>query len=343
MTDADGSPSSSVHTLETSDIGTLPSTYAAYLRSFNPAEFDATIRALSAYYGPDDPVHVNRVINCRAFSWFAVNTLTGHVRVFSNACRSRWCWHCARARAARIAANVRAWTRTIIRPKLLTLTLKHTTAPLDEQLTALYGFFRKLRYRRKFAALCPGGVWFCQITKSADDEWHPHLHCVLDAEFIPHATIKKLWMDITHGSDIVDIRGMKSPDLAAAYVARYVARPANMADYTTDDQLQIIEAFNHRRLVGTWGTAKAADLTGKPEFNRSDWAYIGSWQQVTVDACSNPLLARAVRAWMDNSPLDPGEIPGLIPSEMEQNPHEIEPDPPPQQLVLFSTERRYSY
>ena len=332
----------SLDTLETTAIPPLPHDYAEYLRRSNPEEYYATIDALIAYHGSSTAPQIERLAKCRQHAWFAANIHTGDIRVMSNACRSRWCYHCSRARAGRIAVSTRAWTSGIARPKLLTLTLKHTSAPLAMQLDALYRFFRKLRSRRKFSRLVHGGIWFCQVTKTADEEWHPHLHCVLDAEYVPHPMIKALWEQITHGSTIVDIRTVTSPEKAANYVARYVARPANLADYETDDALEIIEAFEGRRLVGCWGTAREADLTGKATFEKSDWRYLGSWTSITAECYSQGWQQVIVHHWMRGEPVNVDWLQLITDTgDTIDESTDVEPEPPPQQLDLFEHAPRY--
>jgi hypothetical protein len=159
---------------------------------------------------------------------------------------------------------------------------------------------------------------------------------VLDSEFVPHARIKQWWSEVTHGSTIVDIRSIKSVHVATRYVARYVSRPANLHDYETDDAVEIIRAFASRRLVGTWGTAAEADLTGKKDWVRSDWVYLGSWLEITREVSAKPYASAVLYAWQSGHPVDPQWLESITPNEVEHNHgNEMEPDPMPKQLWLW--------
>jgi hypothetical protein len=165
---------------------------------------------------------------------------------------------------------------------------------------------------------------------------------VLDAEYIDHKRLKALWSEITHGSEIVDIRAIKSPEKAANYVARYVARPANLAEYETDDACEIVEAFTSRRLVGCWGTAREADLTGKANFEKSDWRYLGSWNEITARCYDQGWENVIVQHWLRGEPINVDWLQLITDTgDTVDETTEIEPEPPPKQLDLFEFAPRH--
>jgi hypothetical protein len=99
------------------------------------------------------------------------------------------------------------WLPTVTAPKFITLTLKHSPAPLSHQISTLYGCFRKLRKTKLLTKTVRGGIWFFQVKQSAADYlWHPHLHIVVDSPYIPKHQLSRAWLSITKTSQIVDIR-----------------------------------------------------------------------------------------------------------------------------------------
>ncbi|GAI69077.1 unnamed protein product, partial [marine sediment metagenome] len=220
----------SVHTEETSVQ--LPSrlSYGEELRLKYPNEWDATADAYSAWDSDDGGSRLDRLEECRAYAWFAIHETTGIVRVLSSACHLRWCPLCAEARARFLAHSVRAWYKSARAPKLLTLTLRHSDTPLQSQIDFLYECFRKLRRSKYISSRVRGGIWFFQIKWSKKTAaWHPHIHALIDADFIPQAQIKARWAKFTKGSDVVDIRACWSPDSAANHVGRYATRPGTLS------------------------------------------------------------------------------------------------------------------
>lgn len=324
------SSSSSVQTEETSDIAPVPGSYRTYLSHCDLDDYYACSETLQALHpDPDDPVQV-RFLNCRCYAWFVRHKETGQVRVHSNACRHRLCPFCSKAKATTISNNLFHWVKSLDRPKLLTLTLQHTNAPLDDQLDHLYTFFRRWRLRQPMKSHIKGGVWFVQLTRNDDKgQWHPHLHVVLDSAFLPHSTLAAAWKNVTHTSDILDIRAIKSPEKAASYVARYVSRPASYTKLDLQHRIEVHLAFEHRRMCGAFGTAHLAKLLARPKTNRHDWEQLGSYS-VVVGLAPTSYAARAIiAAWLDRNPLPPSISHASVDFAWDHPGWDTDPDPPP--------------
>jgi hypothetical protein len=200
--------------------------------------------------------------------------------------------------------NTAAWLKDKPHPKLLTLTLKHSDAPLDFQIKSLYGFFRKLRRTKLWKSLVMGGIWFFQLTRpTTTNQWHPHLHVLLSSDFIPVESLSELWQKITNSSFVVDIRAIWHPETAASHVARYVATPAVLSKLEMPDKIDVAKATKGLRLAGTFGNAKGVALTNQKVKGDQTLVKLGSWSQMLSWAQFDDNALRIVEAWQTDEPI----------------------------------------
>lgn len=272
--------------------------YGESLRLHYPNEWQATKEAYEAVDDLDLGDRVDRLRSCRSYSWFARHKVTGMVKVISSACKLRWCPLCAQSRANFLGHSVRTWYHTVRNPKLLTLTIKHTTLPLKEQINFLYRSFTKLRRSALLKKRLNGGVWFFQIKWSKrTDAWHPHIHALLDSGYIPHAELRQRWSKITKGSDIVDIRACYSAGSAANHVARYATRPGTLNSVPESNRLELLQTLHGRRIVGSWGTAKSVPLSPPKSEDKDDWTFLGTWREVNEQQQTSMEARQILFAW----------------------------------------------
>lgn len=230
------------------------------------------------------------------------------VRVMSSACHLRWCPLCAQARANFLGHSVRSWYETCQGPKLLTLTIRHSDIPLELQLNLLYDAFRTLRRCKYMTKRIRGGIWFFQIKWSKDtNQWHPHIHALIDSVFIPQAEIRTRWCKYTDGSTVVDIRGCWSPDSAANHVARYATRPGTLSSVPPCERLELLKTLHGRRIVGAWGSARPVPLAPPKCEDKDAWTYLGSWQEVARQSAYNVNAKAIILAWKTGLTV-PGDI-----------------------------------
>ena len=299
-------PSTSVHTVETTGKQQFPASYNAFLRVHCESEFNATLELYRRLDSTAGYHYTDRLFECRSRAWFARHEETGEVRVSSNQCRLRWCPLCARAKTNYLMTTVGSWLKFCDHPKFLTLTLKHSDAPLASHVNHLYQAFRQLRKAKLFKEFCTGGIWFFQIKKTkATNEWHPHLHCIITGKYIPQHKLSKLWLKVSHTSHIVDIRSVRDPKKVGDYVARYSARPCNLSDLSVGERMEVFFAMHGRRLVGTWGTARKLSLKPEPCPDAEKWENIGSWSVVTQQCYYSQAAKEIMKAWLTNNPLPP--------------------------------------
>lgn len=286
----------SVHTLPTSgrfpapprdiaDNAPPPPTPTELRRRHYCNEIPAVESAYTAYDIARGTDRFARFLDCRTIFRIFYDTAAETCFDVTNACGLRWCPLCAESRAAFLSHEVRAWYESALQPRLLTLTLRHNTSPLEDQLQLLTRAARKLRRAKFFTSAVRGGIWFLQVTWSdRTNAWHPHIHALIDARFIPHALLKARWAKVTGGSDIVHIKSCYSPGSAAHHVSRYATRPGTLSSVPDDRRLELVEALDGKRIVGTWGSAKVVSLVPRKTRDMDHCIELGTWDELHVKA-----------------------------------------------------------
>lgn len=296
----------SVHTEETGAPPSANDSYRAFRLSFNADEYHPTYQLYSHLDKTNGTDKCFDLTHCRTKAWFVRDRTTDRVTILSNACRLRWCPLCSQGRSNYLTNAITPWVTQLNKPKFLTLTLKHTDQPLTDQVTKLYQDFRLLRQHRQMKPYLRGGIWFFQVKFHPEtNQWHPHLHVVLDSHFIPQAWLSRLWLRITRSSNIVDIRCVYKPRTAASYVARYAARPADFRFIPPDRHLDLFTAMHGRKLVGKWGSASAVSLSPPKDPDLERYVKLGRWSTVLSMKDSNPVALSILRAWTTHQPIDP--------------------------------------
>lgn len=302
-------------------------------------------KAVLLYQLLDKVEHRERSWNlqdCRTRAWFIRHTETGQVSVVANHCGLRWCPLCAQARSNYIRHSLSEWLSHADHPKFLTLTLKHSSADLVNQVTRLYDSFRNLRRSKDFKKLVTGGVWFFQLCRNAQrGEWHPHLHCIVTGRYIPYQYLRKRWLEITGDSDVVDIRIITDPERVASEVARYASRPAQLSNFGMKLSLELYDTMHGRTLCGKWGRYTKVELSVKRNPDMKDWEKIGSWSVVTEYARTNAAAKKILEAYESREPLAEGislqTVDDFIDGDSVYKPDELTIDLPPPKKNLFDS------
>lgn len=292
-----GSPSL-VHTQQTTAENPPLPTYGQVLRRCCRKKFAAAMVIYKLMDASDGNFRAQRLEDCRQISWFTRHLQSGEVRVASSSCSLRWCPVCANVRRNFVTRSVADWLSNCEYPKLITLTLLHSKDDLRSQIDFLYKCFRKLRSKKEFSKAVTGGVWFFQIKKSKTDGcWHPHIHAVVTGDFFPRRRLSKIWLKITNGSMVTEIRAIKDPQGAANEVARYATSPGDLSVLAPDDGLEMVDALHGRRICGTWGTGRGISLRPKSTIIKEEWENIGSWQAVVGQVETSHDAKAIMHAW----------------------------------------------
>jgi hypothetical protein len=295
--------------IETSVDRPIPQDYKIWRNARDPLAYDAALELYSNIDEIEGSHRAEHLKECRTYAYFAYQKETRQVRVISNACRLRWCPVCAEARYMHIRSMVREWVLSVRSPKLLTLTMRHTDTPLATQIHNLYKHFRNFRLQKLITRKIRGGVWFFQLKRSGKTgEWHPHLHCLIDADYIDKIKLSLDWQRTTGDSFIVDIRGVKDPQKVSNYVSRYCARPAKLAEFTPDDKTQVFTVCHSRRLAGTWGSGRRVRFNVRPTDEVTEWMRLGSWADIVAESRYSPSARRILKAFFTSTPLSEADL-----------------------------------
>lgn len=297
-------PATSVHPKETTQQEHAERTYRERLLINHGDEYAATEISYEQLDSVQKKNRLDDLRECRTSAWYAIHLQSGLVRILSSSCRLRWCPMCASARSRLIVGNLTGWLQKRRAAKFLTLTLKHSDEDLSTQIIRLYACFSVLRRRVYIDRSIRGGVWFFQIKWSErSQQWHPHLHCVLDAEYMPHKRLKALWKSVTGDSDIVDIRAVRDPVKVAEYVARYAARPCELSGLNNLQRLQLLLAFHNRRLCGKWGDTGDLELTRTSANLQDEYVVVCPFSQLKKLAKISQFAEKTLVAFSSGKPI----------------------------------------
>jgi hypothetical protein len=100
-------------------------------------------------------------------------------------CKRRWCPTCARKISFDRVAKYQRRLQHIQWPLWLTLTVKNSD---DETIVdELKAGWKKFRRKKIMLEHCTGGLWALEVTERGNG-WHPHIHAMLDCEWLAHHT-----------------------------------------------------------------------------------------------------------------------------------------------------------
>lgn len=269
----EGSSSSSVHAASnnrrSSESGTVPSPTDRDWRLRNPPSPFAgleksrrqTIAALTTADRPEEVQRLGgRVAACCSAPHFATDS-HGLPYLCVPRCRCRMCPLCQRQRSVELARRLGELVGAMDSPRMFTLTLKSSDEPLRAQLTRLAAAFRRLRQQERWEELVDGGVLVVEVTRHRGTGlYHPHLHLIATGRFFPQPQLKAMWLKATSDSDIVWISAVADRRASARYLAKYVAKSADLYDWPLDAIADFALQTRGLRMCGTYGTLRKEAL-----------------------------------------------------------------------------------
>lgn len=117
-----------------------------------------------------------------------------------------------------------------------------------------------------------GGMYTVQITRNNNTGmWHPHLHCIIDGDYLPHDQIREAWRDALNRKSglwsigpeaplVVDIRAVPSRKRAARYIARYVCSPNDLSTWGEIATLEYCDATHGLRMLTMFGSLHGSKM-----------------------------------------------------------------------------------
>jgi len=227
-------------------------------------------------------------------------------RVVCSRCRDRFCEACASERRRLVANNLYRWLdkrfpvarshKARIPVRFVTLTLKATDSPLSATLDRLQKCWCRLRRRKLFASSQKGGLCFLEVKRGKNSGyWHPHLHALVEGDYLSQKQLSRAWHEITGDSFVVHIEAIADAGKAAQYVTKYASKALDSSVWQDQDDLVIaIHALAGRRVFATFGSWSGLDLSKNPEDGLEWFAVISLAKLITAasngDADASSLL-----------------------------------------------------
>lgn len=240
---------------------------------------------------------LDRFRNCGSAAYLFYSPCRGALSVRANYCHDRFCIPCANARASRIARNL---TRHVEARKLvfLTLTIRHNTTKLRDQIARIYECFKLLRRRVLWKQAEIGGAAFLELKVARDGLWHPHIHCIMESRFMPAKELSQAWLAVTGDSSVLDIRQVKSAEEVASYCVKYATKPADASIFNNAEMLdECVSTLKGVRFCLTWGTWRKLKLEDPDDGKPDDWLQIGRFSVLMHQAnAGNPEAAAWIHA-----------------------------------------------
>lgn len=213
-----------------------------------------------------------KLVNCCRQAQVCGSMETGDVGMAEQCCKSRVCVRCSRKRALRHTARAATCISAMDSPRLITLTMQHSHLPLVAQLSFLRNYFKLLRATATWRARVTGGFYTIEMTYNRErEEWHPHIHAVVDGSYFPEQLLRDTWCAITNGSKVVDVSKVNSARAAARYMAQYIAKSSDV-DHLPESKIpDWARAVAAARMIAAFGTSRGVKFELPPRSRPQDW------------------------------------------------------------------------
>lgn len=238
------------------------------------------------------PARLARYAHCGSNAWVChAEQDPGRLKLVADYCRDRFCRPCATAKAHRLVQDLEPFLagRTL---RFVTLTLRSSDTPLADQLKRLNKCFRRLRQRKLWQTKVAGGIAVTELTHSPKrNQWHPHLHVLVEGRYISQHDLASNWASVTGDSHIVDIRKVAESGSAIRYLCKYFAKGVPGSVITNPDlATEAVIALTGQRLFTTFGDWHGLKLTKRtaPEV----WVPIDTLSSLIRSAESGGQIAR---------------------------------------------------
>lgn len=174
----------------------------------------------------------------------------GHTVRVPCRCKLRICPLCSFKEAKKRGEYLKAMTRHMAHPKLVTLTMPLWLDEAGKGIKFIRQAFNALRKTDVFWKVV-GGSYQIEI-KIKDNGFHIHIHSLLDCPYMPYQQLWSAWKKIIgHECPQVDIRSADTPQ-AREYAAKYAAKASDF-DRDEDNVVAWYEATKGQRLFATFG------------------------------------------------------------------------------------------
>lgn len=140
-------------------------------------------------------------------------------------------------------------------PKHVVLTIRNTDTISKAHVQFIKKAFSKLR-RTKFARNWSGGFYSLEVTNEGRG-WHLHIHALVDARYIDARRLAEEWEKATKGAGyIVKVKDCRNRSYLQE-VTKYAVKGNQLSEWSPDDILAFILAFEGVRQFGVFGSLYA--------------------------------------------------------------------------------------
>jgi hypothetical protein len=148
--------------------------------------------------------------------------------------------------------------------------------------------FGRLRATATWKALAGRGVYTFEVTRNpVTRAWHPHLHVLVNAAYIPHDWLSKTWLRITKDSSVVFIK--KATPGHAAYLAKYIGKPLT-GDVHEWEEWPIADELKGLRVCDTFGGEEPIRQHSREDDPR-ELRYLGRLSELRRRAANGEIMA----------------------------------------------------
>lgn len=238
------------------------------------------------------PQHYDRALAIRSCCTDAsVYSKGAEFRVWPRRCRDRLCPRCQAALRARYAAEIAVRMNSWQAPKHLVLTLRSSDEPLRAQLKRMKRAFSALRRTAVWRALCAQGIYTYEVTRNPNTRrFHPHLHILVNARFIPQRWLSAAWLRATGDSSIVHVTAATAKH--PRYLAKYIGKGVS-ASIEPWEEWPMADELSGLRSCETFGGAEGIRVR-VAEHPEDGWAFVGRFNDLRRRAADGEWFAALV-------------------------------------------------
>jgi hypothetical protein len=208
---------------------------------------------------------LQRWLDCGRDAWVYRDPETDDLRIQSTTCKLRVCPVCRRRYQGAAVARI----RTLLQDapprtwQFITLTIRHSRAPLKLQCDTLKASFRRLRQRKTWKSAIDHGYAVMEVTYNQHkDEWHPHLHVLAHCRYVNWHALRQDWIAVTAGSSVIDCGYVHSVGSACDYVAKYLGKPPSLDVLPNDARVsEYYTAISNARWLMPFGSPPRPEST----------------------------------------------------------------------------------
>lgn len=213
----------------------------------------------------------NKMDDCCRSPFIAINTETSEIRIHEFRCKLRHCPYCGKLRAAQLCAKILPLIQKMDDVRRIDFTVKSNDLPIRKQFKHIVKCFAELRKTDLWKAHFSKGFYSLEATHNSEtDQWHPHIHIIVDGHYLKHERLKKLWLEITGDSTIIWMKRCETQSQAVYYVNKYVTKTQDPSIVPDHRIAEWALALKGMRFVNLFGGLRHENVNEEDERTKMD-------------------------------------------------------------------------